>query len=155
MLQRLGKDDHERVFSRVVSICSLLPDTIEDPRLAVDLLERTAAANRNPLDPKAKDGGLEQPAWLGMALYRAGRFQEAAQRLEVGYKDDPRVAFEYFLAMTHRRLGHAAEARKWLDQAVQHTEWAIKNRPAPSPSRPPLWGDYVQFEHLPRSGGAD
>jgi len=154
MLQRLGKDDHERVFSRVVSICCLLPDTLEDPSLAVDLFERTSAANRDPLNPKVKDGGIDQPSGLGVALYRAGRFQEAAERLEFSYKYDPQVAFEYFLAMTHHRLGHAAEARKWLDQAVQHTEWAIKNRPAPSPSRPPLWGDYVQFQHLRREAEA-
>jgi hypothetical protein len=38
----------------------------------------------------------------------------------------------FYLAMAHHRLGHADEARRWLDQAVQGTDEALK-----SPAEPP------------------
>jgi hypothetical protein len=56
---------------------------------------------------------------LGVILYRAGRYQEAIDRL------DERVAVGealgapvdwVFLAMAHHRLGHKAEANRWLDK---------------------------------------
>jgi WD40 repeat protein/Tfp pilus assembly protein PilF len=57
---------------------------------------------------------------LAAALYRAGRFEEARQWFEKsvaqhgagGYLED-----RLFLAMTEQRLGNAARARHWLDQA--------------------------------------
>jgi len=38
----------------------------------------------------------------------------------------------FYLAMAHHRLGHAEEARRWLDKAVQGTQQALK-----SPVEPP------------------
>jgi hypothetical protein len=62
----------------------------------------------------------------GAALYRAGRFQEAAQRLAEVLKEGKfeGTAFEHlFLALVHQRLARAekgdpAEARKWLQRAT-------------------------------------
>jgi WD40 repeat protein/serine/threonine protein kinase/tetratricopeptide (TPR) repeat protein len=152
MLQRLGKNDHKNVVYRVVFTCSLLPDTLDNPSLAVALAEKTWAANRDPLDPKAKDEG-DMLTMLGMALYRAGRFQEATERLETVLKDRYWIGIPYYLAMAHHRLGHAAEARKYLDQAVQHTETYVKSRPA-SPGSPSQWEGYVEFQPLRREAEA-
>ncbi len=57
---------------------------------------------------------------LAAALYRAGRFEESRQWFEKsvaqhgagGYLED-----RLFLAMTEQRLGNAAQARHWLEQA--------------------------------------
>jgi hypothetical protein len=38
----------------------------------------------------------------------------------------------FYLAMAHHRLGHADEARRWLDRATQGTQEALK-----SPAEPP------------------
>jgi Flp pilus assembly protein TadD len=153
MLHRLSKDDHKRVFYRVVLTSSLVPDALGDSNRAVDLVERTLAANRDALATKAKDDDLE-PNWLGVALYRSGRFEEAAKRLERAVKENQPILFQYFLAMAHHRVGHAAEARKWLGQAVQNTERTIKLRRATSPDRPSQWEDYVQFQQLRREAEA-
>jgi tetratricopeptide (TPR) repeat protein len=56
---------------------------------------------------------------LGAALYRAGRFAEAARRLEEAIQKRRGVGMAeewVFLAMAQQRLGHHDEARRWLDQ---------------------------------------
>jgi tetratricopeptide (TPR) repeat protein len=60
----------------------------------------------------------------GLVLYRAGRFQEAKETLEIANRDTGwpgHIICWPVLAMSHHRLGHAAEARRWLDKAS--TEW--------------------------------
>jgi hypothetical protein len=64
---------------------------------------------------------------LGAELYRAGRLEQAAQRLteaEAAFTKDKslRTSIAYtqlFLAMTHKRLGHDDEAKQWLTRAVR------------------------------------
>jgi uncharacterized protein HemY len=59
---------------------------------------------------------------LGAALYRAGRFDAAVQRLNEAVKLAGKDGSSYdflFLAMAHHRLGHTAAARQWRDKAVQ------------------------------------
>src|SRR5262249_11079900 len=50
---------------------------------------------------------------LGLALYRAGRFEEAIQRLVEGQEE----AMGWpVLAMAHHRLGQKEKAREWLEK---------------------------------------
>jgi eukaryotic-like serine/threonine-protein kinase len=54
---------------------------------------------------------------LGVALYRAGRHEEAIHRLEeaIQLRSGKSVPKHwYFLALAHHRLGHREEARRWL-----------------------------------------
>jgi tetratricopeptide (TPR) repeat protein len=59
---------------------------------------------------------------LGAAYYRLGRWQEALDALNKAVKAggpkgaSPHDAF--LLAMSHHRLGHYADARRFYDQAV-------------------------------------
>jgi tetratricopeptide (TPR) repeat protein len=58
---------------------------------------------------------------LGVAYYRLGRWQEAIYTLNKAVKAKPigATAWDaFFLAMSHHRLGHHAEARKFFDQAI-------------------------------------
>jgi hypothetical protein len=58
---------------------------------------------------------------LGVALFRAGRFNEAVATLNksLAAGDGQNDGFGlFFLAMAHHRLGHGAEARSCLDRAV-------------------------------------
>jgi hypothetical protein len=58
--------------------------------------------------------------------------------------------------MAHHRLGHADEARRWLDKAIQGTEEALK--PAASPKKsgaaratiPPNWNQKLTLQLLRR-----
>jgi tetratricopeptide (TPR) repeat protein len=61
---------------------------------------------------------------LALAFYRAGRFEEAlahCDKSNTGESGRGRNMNWPVLAMIHHRLGHAVEARKWLEQANQ--EW--------------------------------
>jgi Flp pilus assembly protein TadD len=67
--------------------------------------------------------GSDRLRILGAALYRAGRFAEAIRTLEESHRgrddgSDPQ-GFA-FLAMAHDRLGHRAEARRWLDKLAAY-----------------------------------
>jgi tetratricopeptide (TPR) repeat protein len=69
---------------------------------------------------------------LGAALYRAGRFEEAVKRLSEAtelschpYRTNMLQTW-FFLAMAHHRLGHAAEAHRWLNKGIHGVEEALK-----------------------------
>ena len=69
---------------------------------------------------------------LGIALYRAGAWQEAIAHLEAGINlresaDSERLYSAVFLAMAHWQLGEKDEARDWLKKAVQWMEQANAN----------------------------
>ena len=58
-------------------------------------------------------------AFLGIALYRAGRWDEAVRRLREGEELHPNwpghCVDDMFLALAHARLGQRDEARRRLD----------------------------------------
>ena len=92
---------------------SLGPEAVADYTPVLALAERLRADR--PKDPWAVDT-------LGALLFRAGRFTEAIKRLTEAEQlpPDQRTSPLYgwfLLAMAHHRLGHADEARRWLDQA--------------------------------------
>jgi tetratricopeptide (TPR) repeat protein len=100
----------------VAEICSLGPEAVTNLPKVVALAE--VAESDNP-----------SSAWRhrvhGTVLYRAGRFEEAIQHLTEAMRLSAREPTEiwYFVAMTHYRLGHAEEAKWWLDNA---SAWADK-----------------------------
>jgi WD40 repeat protein/tetratricopeptide (TPR) repeat protein len=101
--------------------CALAPDALEDLAPALALAERLQA--EQPKDPMAATA-------LGALLYRAGRFAEAVARLDAAEQlpEDRRTSPIYgwlFLAMAHHHLGHADEARRWLDRAAAAIDKAI------------------------------
>jgi tetratricopeptide (TPR) repeat protein len=97
--------------------CVLGPDAVTDWQSVVRLAEKCLAA-----DPK----NCDHLQHLGAVLYRAGRFQEAVQRLteaEVAFQEakHPRSSLTYswlFEAMIQHRLGQADDSGRWLDKAV-------------------------------------
>jgi tetratricopeptide (TPR) repeat protein len=115
--------------SNLVSwLCTMGPYTVAEPELPV----RLAKSALQQLDQKDPDYPNVLNT-LGIALYRAGRFEEAIQRLEEaiqargggqGHPEDwP------FLAMAHHRLGHRNDARRWL-------EWLRDDQAIADPARP-------------------
>ena len=102
--------------------CTLAPDALSDWATAVALAEKAVQS-----DPKS----AFYLNTLGAVLYRAGRFDEALARLSEAdalvqepseaSKSSPAYTW-FFLAMTQHRLGHADEAKQWLDKAVAWTD---------------------------------
>jgi tetratricopeptide (TPR) repeat protein len=108
--------------------CALGPGATSDPAVPVRLAE---IAVRDC--PESSQATLLNT--LGAALYRAGRFDEAIRRLQegIGRRKGEILSEDWpFLAMAHHRLGHRAEARRWLDKLRE-------SQPSESPNR--FWDD--------------
>ncbi|HTU21266.1 MAG TPA: protein kinase [Gemmataceae bacterium] len=93
----------------------------------------------------------------GIAHYRAGQFEQAIGRLEESLKDPDWQqagghASELALALAHHRLGHAKQARQWLDKAEQWYEKAIQDALASPRGTATLyhWQDWPSFVVLRR-----
>jgi len=137
MLQRFEKSTDVRVTGNVVLTCVLREDALPDMARLLPLAKVAA-----PWD----HGGAYA---MGKTLYRAGRYEEALQRIEAAAKFFRPGASEWsFLAMTHHRLGHIdkaryylAEAARWLDEANHQTEADVSGtRPAWIDWHEPVWG---------------
>jgi tetratricopeptide (TPR) repeat protein len=111
ILDRFAGTDDPQVALEVARAGSLGPG-IRDPEKLIALAEKSVA--RAPGE-----------AWriyvLGLALYRAGRYEEAIAKLnesnEAGRSWHARALNWPILAMAHDRLGHADEASRWLARA--------------------------------------
>jgi hypothetical protein len=153
-------DGYRRVCSRMLErfgagatwTCTLSPASEADPHRIVSMAESLLAES-------------SRDHWhvnlLGAALYRAGRCEEAVARSTEAteltchpYRTN--MLYTWFnLAMAHHRLGHAEEARRWLDRAVQGTQEALKS-PAEPPAKsgnadgvvPPNWDRRLTLELL-------
>jgi tetratricopeptide (TPR) repeat protein len=96
----------------VARACVWGPDAVADPGVPVRLAE---AAVRGAAE-RDKAACLNT---LGATFYRAGRHVEALRRLDEAVQLQGEAggpADWAFLAMAHHRLGHQAEARRWLDR---------------------------------------
>jgi WD40 repeat protein/serine/threonine protein kinase len=118
MLKRAGSEPEPDVAEWAAWTCVLAPEAVTD----IDAVVRLAkwALDRDPTN------AAHHFQTLGAALYRAGRYEDAARRLMDSQTDSGMGPTRYlpaygqlFLAMSHHRLGHAADARRWLNKAVQ------------------------------------
>jgi serine/threonine protein kinase/tetratricopeptide (TPR) repeat protein len=131
LLGRFGRDDRPDSRNSVAWFCLLIPDAGVDPADLVRVAEK-AVAQCDDRSPEKRRACLNT---LGVALYRAGRYREAIDRLDESTKAHPRGGDPgdwLFLAMAHHRLGHTDEARRWYDQA---TRWEAQNRDRPLKDR--------------------
>ena len=108
MLERFGARAERSFYAAesVVNACVSAAEAVADMKWLTDIASRAIG----PLN------GSERA--LGAALFRAGRYQEALQRFEQSHEVFQPCAWDFaFLAMIHSRLGHAAEARRMLENA--------------------------------------
>ncbi len=84
------------------------------------------ASARTAVELKPREGDYWNT--LGVALYRAGHWQEARAALEksMGLRRGGDSFDWFFVALAHRQLGDHDEPRKWYGRAV---EWMDKHQP--------------------------
>jgi WD40 repeat protein len=131
MLTQFDGHGDFQTLSDLAWVCALAPESIADPARLVSLAEAPPSA-------------YEEASYLsrlGGALYRAGRYAEAVRRLEASIAAQGRggTPFDWlFLAMAHRRLGHAGEAKSWLERSVRRIE---QTADGPHVMHSLSWGD--------------
>jgi WD40 repeat protein len=111
MLDRFGQTNDGSVATVLAWTCVLRPQKLAWPKV-VSLMEK--AARDHP----------RQTAYaytLGASLFRAGRFEDAVKSLDHSIRLHGKGGTAWdalFLAMAHHRLGHADDAKKWLQMTV-------------------------------------
>jgi hypothetical protein len=98
--------------------CVVGPDAVPDIAAVVRLAERSVAAGRSYANLNT----------LGVALYRAGRYQESVNKLNEAvaeHKQGGGPQDWFFLAMAHKRLDNETEAKQWLDKATLAADSAV------------------------------
>jgi tetratricopeptide (TPR) repeat protein len=126
MIDRFGRTNDAHVTQTLVQTCVLAPGALAHPEQLPRLAQSVTRTRTH-----------DTLALLGAALFRAGRFEKAVQRIDEAIASDGdrkgTVSDWLFLALTHHRLGHLAEARnslreagafdriveEWAEQAVQ------------------------------------
>jgi WD40 repeat protein/tetratricopeptide (TPR) repeat protein/tRNA A-37 threonylcarbamoyl transferase component Bud32 len=110
MLNDLGEKPTAYTAALIAYTSAVSADSGIDPKRLVELTEQ--AMRSTP-----RNYYLDTD--LGAALYRAGQYDAAAERLAEAVKLHGKGGTAWaklFLAMAHHRLGHAEEARRWLTE---------------------------------------
>jgi tetratricopeptide (TPR) repeat protein len=90
-----------------------------------------------------------------MAHFRAGNFDKALPSFEEALKSTDWYLFWPAYAMCHRRLGHADEARQWLDKSNEFFRHVTENGREPlEVTREPYWQDWAYFEVMRQEANA-
>ena len=150
LVERLTGAEEPGIFAMVARACAVGGDSGIDPARSVRLAEKAVAAF--PQDPWWHSD-------LALACYRAGQFDRAITEATVAAQTPwtVRVVSWPVLAMAHHRLGHAAEARRWLDQSrafwnqespLEVDCGALSVLPTSSPLWREQWQDWPTFEVL-------
>jgi tetratricopeptide (TPR) repeat protein len=119
LLKAFGETREPENANAVARTIVLAPDALPDFNLVVKLAEKAVAQ---------APGNFDYLRTLGAVLYRARRFDAAVEKLtetakNPGPSGEVSNAYNWlFLAMVHHRLGHADEARQWLDKAVERID---------------------------------
>jgi WD40 repeat protein/serine/threonine protein kinase len=132
LLDRFPGPMHPRwAHADVVAFASALgPDRLAHPEVPLRLAE---AAIRNAAEDPFESKFYFR--WLGWALYRAGRYDEAIRRLQEAFAQGRGGPADFaFLSMAHHRLGHREEALGSLDRLRKY-------QPVSAPDR--FWYDHA------------
>ncbi len=151
MLEQFEKTEDPSIANSLAHICSLAPGSITDLARAVRIAERTVT--REPKNPAYLNT-------LGAALYRAGRFKEAVERLEEAIttsQDKQGSPSDWlFLAMANHDLGNDDEARKRLDQAIRWIDARIPKNSDGTGVAPGLtWSQVLELQILLREARSE
>jgi WD40 repeat protein/tetratricopeptide (TPR) repeat protein len=152
LLRDSGETSHGGVANGLAWTCVLAPNAVADWEAVVRLALTAVKA------PKLEYDRHNFLNTLGAAAYRAGRHEEAIRHLDEGIKaqgkgGDPTDWL--FLAQANQRVGHAAEARRWLDKAVHWIDSSTKDKPKDDSLGTRIdWRDWLTLQVLRREAEA-
>jgi WD40 repeat protein/Flp pilus assembly protein TadD len=139
LLDRFAKtEDADTAFS-VVMLCLLLPDSVPEGTTLTELAKR------------ASEGKERRQELLGMALYRTGQFNEAAEalaRIPQGKDQKTPVLNQLFLSMAYHKLGNTEEARRLFAQAVEQMEAGRLSGTGDAKAKRLDWGNRLRRQVL-------
>jgi WD40 repeat protein/tetratricopeptide (TPR) repeat protein len=148
LVGRFGTTTDRNVAGWVAWACALAPEAVADREVPVRLAE--VVVKGQPSAGSFLD--------LGAALYRAGKYEAAIQRLTEAVRADGgqgSVLDWLFLAMAHHRLGRADEARKWLAKAARWLDDGKDRLPESRLFGQAIdWSDRLEFPILRREAEA-
>jgi tetratricopeptide (TPR) repeat protein len=132
--------------AEAIRACLLTPDALEDFSVLSKIPEDVANQSLRP---------PFQRYVRGLALYRRGLYERAIENLTAAMKSDSqwhaRALNWLVLAMAHHRLGHAEEARSWLEKACDtRGDKARGVKPGEVFPLASFWWDRGDFEMLRR-----
>jgi tetratricopeptide (TPR) repeat protein len=142
ILARFGQSDEPSDANLVAWTCSLAPGAVADPLRPVELASRAQA--REPTS-------VIYLNTLGVALYRAGQFEAARERLtkSAATRKPMGDAWDWlYLAMIHHRLGQSDLARRWFDRAIRALDHTATDQPPPGAASPPSWDERLELQLL-------
>jgi tetratricopeptide (TPR) repeat protein len=149
MRERFGESKDVEEIALLAHTCVLASGALNDPERVLELAEQRLAMTGPP--SRHYEWSLHV---LGLAQYRAGNWERAAEVLGKAVQDHPDLGvnlLDYLiLSMAQQRLGHPAEARQWLDKAEQ---WIREQQPRRGrPFAPPgwIWRDWLGVQMLHR-----
>jgi hypothetical protein len=119
MLASVGPGRRPYLLTWTARVCALGPAALPEPAETVRFVEEVLA--------KAP-GEAAMLFAAGLAHYRAGNWERALRRAQESIDAHPETAWVKWpvLAMAHYKMGHAQEARRWLDQAAEWRRQAIR-----------------------------
>jgi tetratricopeptide (TPR) repeat protein len=131
LLQRYAHDKRRWVLYFVARSCALAPGATPDPAQAVRLAELAVSA---------------EPNWahnlhtLGLAQYRAGKFDEAIRKFHESIAASPEwtgnIVNWLGLALAYHRQGQTDEARHWFEKALRWIDQVAPDGDRESPTPP-------------------
>jgi WD40 repeat protein len=148
-LERFGRSE-DPLLGEAARACLIGPDAVDDPSVPRRLAE-TALARES--------GAPWLHYFLGLADFRAGRYEGAVEHLEESLKLGstwPAAPLNYpVLAMAHHPLGHGNEARRWLEKAHGRRGDAMHGlKPEEALDSSAVWWDGVELRLLLREADA-
>jgi WD40 repeat protein/serine/threonine protein kinase/tetratricopeptide (TPR) repeat protein len=139
MYGRFHQAKHDGSRNWVAWVCVLAPEALPDCAPLVQLAEELE---------KQFPTSSPYRTTLGAALYRTGQFEAAVQQFNKANPDSNFYAW-LFLAMAHHRLGHADQARQWLEKTVRWIDQAKGGKPQNATFEGALqWHQWVELELL-------
>jgi serine/threonine protein kinase/WD40 repeat protein/tetratricopeptide (TPR) repeat protein len=124
LVDRFGQTPDPGAALDVARTCLWGPEAGAEPARIVSLAEKALAGEA--VIKCCRDDDCRET--LALALYRAGRFEAVIQCLSEAMKEAPKdrrylsgaypKTWKFLLAMAHQRLGHADEARSWLEKGL-------------------------------------
>jgi WD40 repeat protein/tetratricopeptide (TPR) repeat protein len=148
MLRHFGATEDADAAHWTAWSCTLAPDAAADWSVPLALAKKAA---------KGDPDSIQYMITHGAVLYRAGRVQQAIQRLmdaeplhqalDPTLPSSPAYAW-FYLAMAHHRLGHGDEAKKFLNKAA--AAWMDEETREPkAPTAPrPAWNRRLTLKLL-------